>query len=286
MQARKYQSLQKGYRSYHAHATRGALTLRRPRRSVKAPKPRPRSKHGARRLFLVALFLLAQAIFINSDLFLIHTVTIEGQQSLSEDYIREQLALPEQAKYWSTSLSNLHLRLSKVHQLAESEVKFVFPGRLEVDVVERQPTYRVAMLEAAPTYYDMDEAGMVLGKSSVDRSGELPKILVETPIHEGLSVSREMSFAVNESVRWLSGVFQPAPWFYTVDADHQVSLKTTFRGSTLTVKVGQIERMDYKVQVLELLLKKLVKQNKSAEEIDLRYSTPVVKLREVKGDKA
>lgn len=258
----------------------GSLSYRRPRRNARPAKARPRA--NSRRVFLISLFCLAQVLFFTSELFAIREVSISGATRLGDQAILEQAHIPAGSTFWTVSPSSLQNRLSHLHELAQAQVSFNFPGHLNIAVEERQARYRVAMTAAEPKWLVCDVEGVVLNLPKAPR--DLPRILIDAPVIEAARLDAETIFAINESVRWLRGAFQQRPWFYQLDKRQQITVKVPINGRPLVVKVGQVERMDYKVSVLKLLLEKLASEKKTATLIDLRYSSPVVKLEEKKQD--
>ncbi len=275
MPARKLQTKLKT-RRHLTQRRRGGLVYKKSRRQPsnkrrEVPTPNPR------RVFLFSLFVLAQLIFLGSELFDIRDITVSGQTSISRADLLEQAGLSEQARFWSVSPERMQTRLLQFHELKKAEVERVFPSLVTISVSQRSPRFQVAMTAQEPEWYESDPDGVVLQKAGSD--SKLPRVMLDQPVVKGQRLTREGAFAVRESVRWLHGLIPGPPWFYHIDENYEVTAKTTFQGSALTVKVGQVERMAYKADVFKALLEKLKAQKHSVEMIDLRYATPVVRMR-------
>lgn len=274
MQARNLQTKLKT-RRHLTHGRRGGVVYRKPRRA-KGPR-REAFTASPRRLFLIFLFLVAQLIFAGSELFNIRDISISGVSPITNEALLEQARLGPDANYWSVSPDTIERRLLSFHELRTVDVERVFPGMVSIRVAQRHPRYQVAMTAAKPEWFQADADGVILGKATAD--SKFPRIMVDQPVVQGARLPRESAFAVRESVRWLHTLLPGKPISYHVDANYEVTIKTLYRGVTLSIKVGQMERMEYKAGVLKALAGQFKSQKGQFELVDLRYATPVVRLK-------
>lgn len=246
------------------------------RRSVARPPRVRRRRPLVRRWFLFLLFVLGQMVFFSSSLFTVHTIRVTGSKHVSRQAILEQSGLSRGMSLWALSPDLVQRRLASLYQLAQARVSFDFPGRVTIRVQERKPRYLVAMEGADSKWYEVGHDGMVLRPARGHHG--LPRLVIDSAVIPGIRIDEAAIFAGREAAAWLSGVLPRKARFYQVDQRDAVSVKTTFEGVPVTIRLGQIERMDYKVRVLKAMLARLKKHRQRVSLIDLRFNSPVVRL--------
>lgn len=229
-----------------------------------------------RRVFLCLLFLLAQMVFFSSELFAVHDVSVTGLRHVNRDFVLAESGLQEGDSLWTLTPQSLERRIKALHQIEHASVSFEIPGRVGVAVQERPARYLAAMVEGKPRWFEIDREGVVLRPAP--EGSKLPRLLLEQPVIEGSRVDPVMVATAREAVAWVEGLLPSHSWFYQVDRRYGVTVKSSIHGSPLTIKLGQMERMEYKMSVLKALLKRQKNPKERATAIDLRYASPVVKL--------
>lgn len=229
-----------------------------------------------RRIFLCLLFLLAQGVFFTSELFTIHDVSVTGLRHLHREAILTEGGLREGISLWAVTPKSVERRLNTLHQVEQASVSFEVPGRVDVVVQERPARYLAAMMAAKPTWFEIDREGVVLRPAG--KGNKLPRLLVEQAVIEGTRIDPVMVATGREAVAWVEGILPDHSWFYQVDRRYGVTVKSTVQGTPLTIKLGQMERMEYKMSVLKALLARQKNPKEKATAIDLRYASPVIKL--------
>ncbi len=255
----------------------GSLSLRKSVRLART-SPGPEGRPWARQVFLALLFLLAQFVFIRGDLFKVQTVSVTGQKHISQKAILERCGLKSGEFLWTMSPHQVEMELSRLPQIRTSHVSYGLPGRVSIAITERQPVMQVATRGSRLEWFAVDEDGVIL-RSLPTGSNRLPRLVVDEPVLAGTHLDANTLWTVSKTVTQVGKVMPEAVWYYYVDDRGGVTIKTAVARTPLEVHLGPLERMDYKVRILGALLDKLSKEKQKVLSVDLRFASPVVKLR-------
>ena len=249
-------------------------------RSSKVPIRRPREGASTRKLFLLAVFLVAQAIFFTSAMFRVQTVEVTGAQHLSDAAVRAQASLPLEGHLFAVPLRAIEERVRSLHWVSEAAVRRYMPGRIQIRVRERVPALAVAYgsdVQEFPTgWFIVSDDGMVLAPAGARGDERLPRVLVPSPLLVGRRLTADLVSTVTQT---LAAV--PAPLgssLRELRADEQGQLYLTFDmlEHPVEVRLGTSERSTYKFQILQALSTRLVHEGRAVAYIDLRYNDPAV----------
>ena len=255
----------------------GNLSLRKSVRLTRTT-PGPEGRPFARQIFLGLLFVLAQFIFFKGELFKVHTVTVTGNQHVSRQAALEQSGLKTGNFLWQLSPQAVEQRLANIPQVREAHVSYALPGRVYITLCERQPLLQVATRGSHLEWFAVDDEGIVL-RPLPTGSNRLPRLVVDEPVVPGTHLDANTLWTVSKTVAQVGKVMSGAVWYYYVDDRGGVTIKTSVARTPLEVHLGDLERMDYKVRILGALLDKLSREKQKVLSVDLRFASPVVKLR-------
>lgn len=226
------------------------------------------------------LFLVSQYFFLRSPLFEFQEVEVAGASSVSAQLIEKKLGLAKKTSYWQISPESLQTNLSSLHRLKEAEVNVTFPGRVEVAIAEREPSFFASFVANGNQWFTVDGEGVVLDRAAPQTSRL--RVVLSHPLRDGarlrtsdLEVVKFFQDNLNESMRVAVRAIK-------IGQNEEVSLKVDYRNNPLWVRLGRAEKLQYKLFLLEQLLTKLGKDKEEILAIDLRYSAPVVSKKVVK----
>lgn len=259
----------------------GALTYRRSKkRARKSVQGREQTQSRRKPLFLVFLFCVAQFYFMQSSLFQIRELEIDGSEHLSESAIKSKLGLGLHENYWDVNSYSLQENLASLHTLERAEVAVSFPSRVKVVVQERQASFFAAFHGNTKTWFSVDGDGVVLESFKPDKKGL--KMVLPYPLKAGIQIRETDLQLIRFFQDQLTGDLENRVKALKIRQDGSLALKTVFSKRSIWVKFGRPERLQYKLFLLKELLRQLGHEKAELASVDLRYSTPVVKKRQVK----
>lgn len=121
-------------------------------------------------LLALALLLIAFGVFsiYQSDLFRITTVTVEGNDRLSDESVRAAASIPEDETLLRLSTLETEERIKRDPWVSDATVSRRFPGTVIIDVEERVP---VAMLDVGDSsFLLLDASGYILARQTPDET--------------------------------------------------------------------------------------------------------------------
>jgi cell division protein FtsQ len=274
LHARKISQIAESRR--HLRRDSGALTYRRARKKPrKANAKRERTFSRRRPLFLIFMFLVSQFYFLQSPLFQLNEVEIEGEQSVSENDIESSLGLADETSFWDVSDVSLEQNLMLMHRLREAEVDRSFPGRVQITVSERKPAYFAAFIGNTKTWCSIDSDGVVLDK--VDANSDHLRVLLSHPVRPGGQVRKSDLKVIRFFEDNLKGSLREQVLAIKIGATGEVAFRMKYGSNPIWVRLGRPEKLSYKLFLLQEMMAKLAKEKSVVSSIDLRYSAPVVK---------
>lgn len=232
-----------------------------------------------RPLFLVMLFLLTQIYFMRSPLFEFRELEISGAINVPEEAIESKLGLPEKANFWDISTGSLQANLASLHRLEEADVSVTFPGRVQIKVEERKPSFFVASSANTTSWYTADKTGVIL-ESSNPNSRSL-RIWLSYPLRSASQVKEKDLQIVHFFQDHLDESLKEKIRIIKIGQDQEIALRVNYGAEPIWVRLGRPEKLPYKLFLLQELTRQLAKEKEKILSIDLRYSAPVVR-KEVK----
>jgi len=230
----------------------------------------------SRHCFLVALFILAQALVLSSSIFQIQQMTVAGQETVTAQQVIRQTGLKNGQYLWLTTPGTVARRLEQIQNVASAHVSYVLPGQIHITLQERQPVYQVASNTLNPTWYAVDQNGLVLRKLK-GTSNQWPRLKLEEEIKVGQRLHPALIATCSQACGLIENSFPGSIWYYTLDQRGNLSFRTFSRQYPVDVQIGTLDNLPYKLKVLRALMDTVMQQRQLAA-IDLRFSTPVVRL--------
>lgn len=255
--------------------------LPRPRRQ-RANRAKPSSVHlptwsvSSRHCFLVLMFLISQVILFTSSMFQVQRIYVAGTETLTSDQVLRQAGLKNGQYLWKQQPGEVANRVARLQNVASANVSFILPGQVNITVHERQPVYQVASNTPNPTWFAVDEHGLVLRKLK-GTSNQYPRLKLEESIEVGKRLHPALIATCSQACGLIEQEFPASIWYYTMDQRGNLSFRTFSRQYPVDVQLGSLENLDYKLKVLRALMNSVM-QHQQVAGIDLRFSTPVVRL--------
>lgn len=144
------------------------------------------SKHPYLPYLIVALILAAALLVLNSPIFSLKTIEVEGNERVSTESILEDLELKEGINLFRYAISHLNAKVTMDSRLSSVDVYFRWPSGVLVSVEESET---IGYVYFQGTYLCIDRKGQVA--SSTNEPDE------DLPIIIGIEVG---SFSIGESL--------------------------------------------------------------------------------------
>lgn len=231
---------------------------------------------SSRHCFLVFIFLLAQVILFTSSLFQVQRIYVTGNETVSEQQVLTQCGLQTGQYLWKQRPASVAGRVAEIQNVARCNVAYILPGQVNITVRERRPVYQVASNRPNPTWYAVDEQGLVLRKLK-GTSNQYPRLKLDEEIQVGQRLHPALIATCSQACGLIEKEFPASIWYYTMDQRGNLSFRTFSRQYPVDVQLGTLENLNYKLKVLGALMNSVMLQQQVAG-IDLRFSTPVVRL--------
>ncbi|HEY4002330.1 MAG TPA: FtsQ-type POTRA domain-containing protein [Candidatus Xenobia bacterium] len=241
-----------------------------------------------RKIQMLLVFLLAQAMFFYSDRFRIHHLTVIGNTRVKAVDVARATGLQwDKAPHLTElSLPAVQSRVEDMLWVQQAQVGLRWPGELLVRVTERHPVAVVALDDARPTlsaggwrnlaWYSVDSAGLVLSRVAGADKTRLPRILVQRP----LRIHKHMgTLAIDKVLAWAPVLRQACGnriEYFEVDPMGQVSFVTPLVGKPTLVRIGTPER-ELQVEVLRMLCQRIEREHRPVDYVDLRFAYPAIR---------
>lgn len=255
------------YNSYRA----GAVPLR--------PIPRRASRDFARRWlrqgFLIGLLIYAQLLFFFSSPLQARTIWVAGNRRITWDQIVRRTGLKPGDHLWAHSPHQVSAEVERLHELKDVHVSYGLPGRVEIQVTERQPLFQVSTNQKRPRWFAVDNEGVVLHPTrTLDLS--LPRLLLDLPLQPNQRIHLSNLYLVSAAAAKIEHNLPGKVWYYRLDARGGLSFRSFSHHRKLDVQVGGLDNLAHKIAILKAILDGLTTGQEIAS-IDLRYSSPTVR---------
>lgn len=261
----------------HLRRGSGSLTYRRAKRKSKKPLAHREIKISRKGpLFLMMLFFVSQYFFLQSTLFQVSDVVVEGNEVVPLDSIMANLGLSEHTRFWEVNPVGLKGSVLELHRLQDAEVSMAFPGRVRVKVQERAPSFSAASLDDENKWYAVDQDGVILNQRAPEKGGF--RVMLDRPLRLGAQLSAKELEVILYFQQSLKPTLRDRLRTVKLNKRHEVALKISFKNKYLWVQLGRAEKLSYKLFLLEELLTQLKREQAQVASVDLRYTAPVVRL--------
>ncbi len=269
--------------------TRAAVTSTRPPAPRSLPRPRrgrsTRSRTASmearpgwrsRHAFLFCLLLLAQALFFTSSLFQVQRIHVVGMETVSARDVLRKSQLRKGDSLWSAWPGEVANRVAEIRNVHTCQVEYCLPGEVTITVTERRPAYQVSSASSPSQWFAVDAQGLVLRRLK-GCSNEWPRLRLELPVQPGTRLHPALIATCEQACRKIESRFPGAIWYYRLDSRGNLGFRTFSQQRPVDVQLGNLDSLDYKLQILDALQAGVLKKKEVAA-IDLRFSTPVVQL--------
>ena len=245
---------------------------------IKSERQPPNSAPGpklAKWLLLLAI-VIAGYILINSSLFAVGTVVVEGNNYLSLEDIYRTAGIPEKINIFRLSTSEISSRLSRDLRIAEANVSRRLPATIVISVKERLP---MAYAASAYGFVQVDKQGIILAALKNIKQMGVPIItgvkLGNVYIGDKVNVA-EMQNAIN----YLAALDETS-----LNQLSEVNIKasgemTAFTLQGVPIRLGGGDRLVEKAQYTRDILRDIGAKKTAIEYIDLHYASPYIKFKQ------
>src|SRR5690606_9395774 len=224
-------------------------------------------------VFLFFAAVLASYSLLESNLFTLTVVEVEGAESLDPDAIRQMSGLMPGESLLSLDLDAVATRLAQDARLAQVQVTRRWPHTVRIRITERRP---VALVAVGEGWLAVDRGG-ILFPADPDWVGRLP-VLTGVDPGEGLPGS-PLDEPVPELLALLTGSgLALFPRLAEIHLAEDGAVDLVLR-DPVRVRLGPLATAPAKLPILKAILDDLSARGAQASEIDLRLEAPVIRSR-------
>jgi cell division protein FtsQ len=227
-------------------------------------------------LLLIAVTLTAGFLFINSPLFMVGAVSVEGNSYISDEDVFRIAGIPEQINIFRLNTQDIRSRLVGDLRIANVEVSRKFPATVMIHITERKP---LAYLATNYGFAQVDKQGIVLAAFKNLRQVIVPIITgvrltneyVGDQLQSGpiISILAYLEKLDEATLNQLSEV--------NVHADGQLVAYTIH---SVQIRLGGPERLEEKAKLTNDILQEINRKKLAVDYIDLNYTAPIIRARQ------
>jgi hypothetical protein len=242
-------------------------------------KDRLLPKGSQRYILLSLLFVFSQIVFLQSSVFKLRKIEVIGNSNVSQKKLIRQLNVQEGTPIWSYSPKRLASQLADLREVKAATVSFGLPGRIEVSVEERVPVIQVCSISQPNNWFAVDFEGIVL-RPIQSQSCALPRLMVAEPITTQSRLHPKTLDLLADAIRVLDPTMANSVWYYVVDAQGSLQVRTFANRAVVKVLLGDIKNASQKGLVFQALQRRLSTEfaDQKPTVIDLRTSSPAVRF--------
>ena len=233
----------------------------------------PRTKnHRIQSVFFILLVVAAAYILLQSPIFEIRTITVQGNRQLTPEEIIKFSGITTGNNIFKINISDAEKKLNMVPLLKSTEVERKFPQTIVIHVEERQA---VALLAVKNSFIKVDSEGVYLQKGQM--ASALPVITglnceMDGPgkpvkaqyLAQALAILPEMSRMLVQKLSEIHISDGGQVTLYTIDG--------------IQGRMGLPEEMKYKCLIFEEVIDRLKEKGGEIQYVDLSNPrVPVVK---------
>ena len=235
------------------------------------------SARQLRRLILIALWGVAQCVFLLSYVFVIRSVRVEGSVFVPDKVIISSSSLQKGEYYWSYWLLGLPQRVQRLPQLSTASVRFCPGGAVVIAVKERAAVAQAATGNSLHPWVGVTEEGIILGPAD-PKKVKLPKIRLCRNVPLEGAVASEPIERFMQVQGTCEKVLGSDLLEYQFDSYQSLTVTVKLLGRETPILIGDTKGFAEKDKSLYALLTTLRQEGKAIKKIDMRFSNPVVAL--------
>jgi cell division protein FtsQ len=207
--------------------------------------------------------------FFTSSWFEINKVSIYGNKYLSNDRVLTQGILDRPINIFHFDIVNACDKISKNPWIKEVKMKKVFPGRLEINIKEREPG---ALLYSGEQYYLVTAEGVILTRYK-QLNNEFNQFLItglDIGSKKAGDIIRDPAFFESQKIIYaLKNIFPDQ--FYKIETISEEEFLLFHNNKNIKVRVGNSERLINEWYLLESALQKVLLEDIPLQEINMKY---------------
>ncbi|MDU4959736.1 MAG: FtsQ-type POTRA domain-containing protein [Sporomusaceae bacterium] len=238
--------------------------------------PVRRSANPTKFALLLLAVLLSGFLLLQSSLFSIGSVQVQGQRYMSEEEVLRIAGIGDRINIFRLDTDSIKQRLLQDLRIADVAISRRLPGTVIISLRERQP---VAFIATSYGFAQLDEAGMVLAAAKSIRQMNAPLI---TGHHIGGAYVGDQieAPAVLAVLQYLSSLSEPT--FRQMSEVHidAGGNMTGYTVEAIRVKIGTAEDMAQKAVKTSAIFADSQKSLAQIDYIDVSYATAYVKFKQ------
>lgn len=240
-------------------------------------KKTPSRKINNNILFVISIFIAAQVLFLSSSIFQIKSIDIVGESVYQSQILRSLNPLVGR-HFFLLRLNEIKSQFKDVFWIKDVSISYSFPGKLKITVNRKAPQAYVSSCKNKNLWYEVSRDGSVMRQAG-DIKNNLLKIVLDGDVAEGLKVDYGTLADAQKIYNILPAPLKRKLNYIIIDSSGEYGLNGDFLGYGLDVKIGDIQNLDYKLNLFTHLLNKTHGFGRKILYLDLRYEQPVIKVK-------
>lgn len=232
----------------------------------------------SRKIFLLAIFVMSQVIFLNSPFFQLKSIEVYGNQKVGKEDIIQAAKVNEGENLLKISPAELKKRIKSIVWVKSVKVSRKFPGGLKIQVEERKPALVVSRDDPSMEWFDADEDGYVLEKAPPAEDEMMPHVVLQQKkkIEVGSKIDSDKIKIALDAWTELDDKLKEVLLYFEIDEDRNLTLECDINDNPLEIRLGRAKDLSVKFANLYALLNYLDQKKIESEYIDYRFSQPYV----------
>lgn len=236
------------------------------------------SVHVFRRLSLLAIFTLAQGVFLLSGVFRVTSVCVSGCQYVTPGQVSKLVPIQKGEYMWAYLGQSVTEPILSIGAVESASVSLQPQGKVIVTVIERKPVVQLYSRRLATHWVEADERGNILGPSRPKST--LPRLQLDIEVPPTGYVDSALIAVLMQCKERVEKVLPNPVALYVIDSTQNIGFVSNFLGQAVEYKVGSLANLDYKLRLLSSLIANYKKAGQKLALVDVRFSQPVVRLYE------
>ncbi len=239
------------------------------------PERQPPSRRMFFWLLLALMVFIAGFLILNSSVFTVRTVLVQGNKYMPEEDVHRVANLPEQTNIFRLNVTEITERLSHDLRIAEAEITRSYPDTIIIHLIERKP---LAYIANSYGFVEVDKQGVILAVYKNLKNIRVP-VITGIRLESGYIGDRVQNNTIDCILEYLSYLDEN-----TLDQLSELNITGeqlfAYTNDSVQIRVGTKERLEEKAKLTQDMLKEITGKNLVVDYIDLNFASPVIKFKQ------
>jgi len=227
-------------------------------------------------LLLVLAALIAALLFVNSAVFAVGEVTVEGARYMTAEDVYAIAGIPAQINIFRLDAGHIKKRLLRDLRIAEADVTRKFPATIAITIRERQP---LAWVACSYGFVQLDRQGVVITAVKSIKKVDVP-IITGARLGTVYIGDKAEPAGVKAALAYLADLDETTLGLLSEVHVTGAGDLVVYTVQPVTIRLGPPDRLPEKAKFTLDVLHDLGDKIAAVEYIDLSYASPYIKFRQ------